>query len=311
MSSSKGIIYGRKILNNLHSWLAVNGYSQVFVDQMNSDIVGITRHNPHTHETVVVVSHTSFSKNYVNQPGGLKHIPIGGVLEKALFEMKLTETAREWEPESENVLIGLSNFSMEVKEDVPLYQGSMFKIHGGVEGHIELTNFPSGSVVGFKIRPSDKANSAFHSIQSSISSSENDLTSSLSRLTYQAFSSLLFHCESEDYASIQQGGYDVPNFGKFVYCGIQGMIPVLDKIRENNDLGHPLCQNLRDGTWLCDYIVSRLGKFEKLQDTSRAVEKLLKPLEHVPYFLRPCYFETLISYIYSKIRAEVLKRMDP
>ncbi|CAI2335505.1 unnamed protein product [Caenorhabditis sp. 36 PRJEB53466] len=310
VSAAKGIISGRKILNNLHSWLALNGYTQVFVDQMNTDIVGITRHNPTTHETVVVVSHTAFSKHYNQHVGGLKHIPIGGVLEKVLFEMKLNETAKEWGEENQAVIVGLANFSLEIKEDVPIEQGNMFKIHGGVGGFIELTDFPTGSVVGFKIRPSDEARDAFKAIHSSIGSSENGLSSALSRLTYQSFSDLLFHCESEDYATIQQGGYDIPNFGKFVYNGLQGMIPVLDKIRVENDLGHPLCQNLRDGTWLCDYLVSRLAKFEKLKEVSEEVGKLLKPLEHVPYYLRPCYFETIISHIYGRARAEVLSRMS-
>uniref|UniRef100_A0A8R1HSN3 Glycogen debranching enzyme n=1 Tax=Caenorhabditis japonica TaxID=281687 RepID=A0A8R1HSN3_CAEJA len=307
VSSSKGIIAGRKILNQLHAWLALHGYTQVFVDQMNADIVGITRHNPVTHETVVVVSHTAFSKHYNHHSGGLKHIPIGGVLEKALFEMKLTETSPEWGVDDQEVLIGLSNFSLEVKEDIPLDQGTMFQIHGE---YIELTNFPSGAVVAFKIRPSDEANSAINSIHSS-SSIDDDLSIALSKIPFQSFSQLLFHCECEDYSTIQQGGYDIPNFGKFVYCGLQGMIPILDKIRDHNDLGHPLCQNLRDGTWLCDYIVARLAKFDQLKEVSEAVKRLLEPLEFVPYYLRPCYFETLISGIYGRVRTEVLKRMSP
>uniref|UniRef100_A0A1I7U7N9 Glycogen debranching enzyme n=1 Tax=Caenorhabditis tropicalis TaxID=1561998 RepID=A0A1I7U7N9_9PELO len=307
ISESQGIIRGRKILNRLHTWLAENGYNQVFVDQMNPDIVGITRHNPITHETVVVVSHTAFSKNYV-WPNGLKHIPVGGVLEKVLFEMKLNKIREEWDEEDQNVLRGLENFEMEIRENVPLEEGTMFQIHGG--DYIELTNFPSGSVIGFKIRPTDEAANAFKQIHQSIESSPH-LDSALSKLIYQSFPNILFHCESEDYATIQQGGYDVPNFGKFVYCGLQGLIPVLEKIRDQNDLGHPLCQNLRDGTWLCDYITGRLAKFEKLGEVSEAIKELLGPLEHVPYYLRPAYFEVLISHIYGKVRKEALKRMAP
>ncbi|PIC44676.1 hypothetical protein B9Z55_004964 [Caenorhabditis nigoni] len=310
VSASQGIIAGRRILNNLHTWLAEHGFNQVFVDQMNTDIVGITRHNPRSHETVVVVSHTAFSKNYVNWPSGLKHIPIGGVLESVLFEMKLNKLQDEWNPENQNFLEGLKIFEMEIRESVGLEDGQMFKLHGGPTGFIELTNFPSGSVIGFKIRPSDEAANAFEQIHQSIASSPH-LDSALSKLTYQSFPPLLFHCESEDYATIEQGGYDVPNFGKFVYCGLQGLIPVLDKIRDHNDLGHPLCQNLRDGTWLCDYIVGRLAKFPKLLKVSEAIEQLLKPLEHVPYYLRPAYFEVLIAHIYGNARKEALSRMAP
>ena len=33
---------------------------------------------------------------------------------------------------------------------------------------------------------------------------------------------------------------------------------MLSEIRINNDLGHPLCNNLREGDWMLDYIVGRL-----------------------------------------------------
>ena len=66
---------------------------------MSPDVVGITRHNPVTHETVVVVSHTAFDKNAIDYGRVfLKHIPIGGVLEEILFEMKMVETSPEWGP---------------------------------------------------------------------------------------------------------------------------------------------------------------------------------------------------------------------
>lgn len=39
---------------------------------------------------------------------------------------------------------------------------------------------------------------------------------------------------------------------------ISGVISVLSEIRVHNDLGHPLCCNLRDGDWMPEYIVTRL-----------------------------------------------------
>lgn len=33
---------------------------------------------------------------------------------------------------------------------------------------------------------------------------------------------------------------------------------ILNKIRASNDLGHPLCDNLRRGDWLLDYTANRL-----------------------------------------------------
>ena len=56
------------------------------------------------------------------------------------------------------------------------------------------------------------------------------------------------------------GVYDVPNTGRLTYCGLEGWMHALRHIMQYNDLGHPLCANLREGTWAFDYIYSRLMK---------------------------------------------------
>lgn len=37
-----------------------------------------------------------------------------------------------------------------------------------------------------------------------------------------------------------------------------GLMSVMADIRPKNDLGHPLCDNLRSGDWMIDYISNRL-----------------------------------------------------
>lgn len=56
------------------------------------------------------------------------------------------------------------------------------------------------------------------------------------------------------------GVYAIPNYGSLVYCGLEGWMQPLRKITETNDLGHPLCAHLREGTWAMDYILDRLIK---------------------------------------------------
>ena len=41
-----------------------------------------------------------------------------------------------------------------------------------------------------------------------------------------------------------------------------GLISVLADIRANNDLGHPVCGNLRQGDWLIDFVANRLTRRE-------------------------------------------------
>lgn len=54
--------------------------------------------------------------------------------------------------------------------------------------------------------------------------------------------------------------YNVPGMGKLTYCGLEGWMHPLRHIMQYNDLGHPLCGNLRDGTWALDYVQGRLAR---------------------------------------------------
>ena len=67
----------------------------------------------------------------------------------------------------------------------------------------------------------------------------------------------LYRCDQEEIDG-GRGPYVVPGAGALVYCGIQGIMSMLTVIRDNNDLGHPLCDNLRFGDWLAKYTVDRL-----------------------------------------------------
>lgn len=74
---------------------------------------------------------------------------------------------------------------------------------------------------------------------------------------------ILFRCEGEerDATKGEIGAYDVPGIGKLVYCGLEGWMHPLRHIIKFNDLGHPLCAHLRQGTWAFDYISGRLTKY--------------------------------------------------
>lgn len=313
-NNGSGIVEARRILNNLHFSLAKGNYTQVFVDQMNEDIVGVTRHNPANHETVVVVSHTAFNKNQIHRDRVfLKRIPIGGILEEILFEMRIDEEYSESIPEDNDVLLGLSNYRVHIRQHIAPENSKMCVVHEG-ENEIEITDFPSGSVIGFKIRLTNAALTNIGIIKAIIEGNddfERELAVILNSVSLQDYNRMLFVCDAEGCAEIGQGSYDVPYHGKLVYCGLQGLIPLLNLIRINNDLGHPLCGNLRDGTWLCDYIASRMEKYPGLEFLSAFFRAILSPLDGVPYYLRPCYFEGLITYIHKQCKLALLRKLSP
>lgn len=67
--------------------------------------------------------------------------------------------------------------------------------------------------------------------------------------------------EERDATDGKFGVYDVPGLGKLVYCGLEGWMHPLRHVMKYNDLGHPLCAHLREGSWALDYVHERLNQY--------------------------------------------------
>lgn len=128
---------------------------------------------------------------------------------------------------------------------------------------------------------------------------------------------VLYRADGEERdATGGDGVYVLPDTGALLYCGLQGWMPHLHHIMEKNDLGHPLCANLRAGTWTLDYVVNRL---EKQTDVFPALAKpaawfrerfdLIK--QHVPPFLRPKYFAFVINVAFKAARDRAISLCAP
>lgn len=158
------------------------------------------------------------------------------------------------------------------------------------------TNFKPGCVVAVGISPLEKTKIAVDQLLADI-----DLVQAVSRLTLTDMNHILFRCKEEDDNNI----YDVPGFGPLVYCGFQGFISVLDKVASNNDLGHPLCANLRNGFWIFDYICGRLKRKEfencPLYQFGDFLERYFQPIRNLPSYLVPSYFEFSLRKIYNAV----------
>ena len=118
---------------------------------------------------------------------------------------------------------------------------------------------------------------------------------------------VLYRCEAEERDATEghDGVYDVPNHGRLVYAGLQGWWSVLKRIIRDNDLGHPLCQHLREGRWALDYLVGRMERFaaqdgyERLRAPTRWLHERFVAIRKVPSFLLPRYFALVVQTAFT------------
>jgi len=116
-------------------------------------------------------------------------------------------------------------------------------------------NFPPGSIMVFEtqLQELDATLDEFCSLGAQEAFHGLDLID-LNVVLYRADG------EERDVTNGEFGTYDVQGLGKAVYCGLEGWMCHLRHIMRYNDLGHPLCEHLRQGTWALDYVHTRLTR---------------------------------------------------
>ncbi|KAJ3105154.1 hypothetical protein HDU97_008436 [Phlyctochytrium planicorne] len=122
----------------------------------------------------------------------------------------------------------------------------------------------------------------------------------------------LYRCGAEEIDGIGEGVYDVPGFGSIPFCGLQGFASVIHPVARNNDLGHPICDNLRAGHWMLDYVVSRLEKYSTTYPSLTPLKNWLsvrfKLMKSLPASFTPKYFFTIILMAFRALRFHVISQ---
>ncbi|WEW61382.1 bifunctional 4-alpha-glucanotransferase/amylo-alpha-1,6-glucosidase [Emydomyces testavorans] len=286
----------KKLLNRLHTEMAIDEFDETHIHHVG-EYITVHRVHPHTRKGTLLVSRTAFAGS------GAEHVlaPIYLTGTKAtIFGAWKLEVDGDRETKAlvtsdQKYLRGLpsrvseiSGFRLEEKgDDTVIYTPSDFP-PGSIallETHIHEENLPEG-LSGFITSDVDEA---FRPV---------DLT---------GLNFVLYRCEAEERDSShgKDGVYNVPNFGPLVYAGLQGWWSILEDIIRNNNIGHPLCDNIREGQWALDFIVRRMRRaiseqgYTQLESPTKWLEDRFDAIRRVPNFLLPRYFTIIIKAAYD------------
>ncbi|KAJ3183748.1 hypothetical protein HDU87_005864 [Geranomyces variabilis] len=132
-----------------------------------------------------------------------------------------------------------------------------------------------------------------------------DLLKAVSNLGATDVNVALYRCASEEEDALGESVYDVPNFGKLAYCGLQGFVSALQLPARTNDLGHPLFANLRAGPWIPNYILGRLQRhlitYPALASLHSWLAERLRLLTTIAPAFMPKYFVFVIFSVHQAL----------
>lgn len=312
-----GIGNWKRVLNHLHTEMAANGFVEGHFHQEN-DYIMAHRVHPYTHEGYLLVAHTAFHGDSSDR-GTVAPMKLRRTKATFLLGSSL-EILSKKNPSDELFLKGLDS------KLTPVSQGAMrdlVKSASDSDGcFVEINvpkEFPPGSLMLFKtwmdemqLGRNDKNNLTLESFVMS------GATEKFSCLGVVDLNFLLYRTEGEerDLSGGRDGAYDVPGLGKNVYCGLEGWMHHLKYIIRTNDLGHPLCAHLRDGSWAFDYIPERLRKNftlypELIQPAEWFEERIVLIKNKIPAFMRPKYFALLVYTAYKAGKERAITLCSP
>lgn len=280
----------------------LQGFSEIFVDQVNDDVIAITRHNPNEGTSIVLIARTSFNANQNQHSSSpIKPLTIEGQIARILIEAQAYGDPSQY-VRNEQFINGLANFRIKIfnsqarPEEAKLTHVEQLNV-----SHCELTfnefTFLPSSVLAVKISLAE------HQVASLkfVNSWRID-PSHFSNLTLDDANFILFRCAEEN--SFEP--YELPDFTRFTYSGLYGLMYYLERVRENQDQAHPLAVNLRLGNWLSDYIIRRLKSRKSTFNLAEHLDHALSHVYELPRGMVPKYFDFIINQVYEFVLNQVV-----
>ncbi|PAA61923.1 hypothetical protein BOX15_Mlig017645g1, partial [Macrostomum lignano] len=299
---------GKRLLNELHAHLAAEGFEEQFVDQVTDSVVAVTRHNPASHQSVILIAHTAFSAPTADLRPHVPSLPISGSIGEVIFELTFSQTPAKFVRDP-SVINGLTGCSIEARERLPLEKSQLVAFG---DGRLHFKHLPPGAVVAIRVlldKPSELACLALKKSLLSCKSPESgvSLEDAVSGLNAHHLSHLLFRCAAEEGGGI----YNVPSFGDLVYCGLHRLGRLMREVNLRKDLGHPVCGNLRQGDWLPNYVLGRIERCGFAPKLAAWLSEYLKAMRQVPRYLVPSYFGSAVIRIHDALLARARSVLLP
>lgn len=302
--TASGFAAMKRVLNHIHAEMAQRGFVEGHFSQ-EGEFITSHRMHPVTHEGFMIVTRTAFP----GTPRELGHVPpikLYGADMQYVYGMTLDLVSKD-DPSTSETLKGL---------EVKVNQIDSVEITKGSDN-----GFPFAEV---KV-PKDFLPGGVLVLSTSMPELPADIDAFCTSGAEEAFkdadsvdlNALLYRADGEEQDAVSGNGtYDVPGCGPLVYCGLQGWMSHLRGIMERNDLGHPLCGHLREGTWALDYVHGRLEQqLERMPGLSLPAKWLKERFDLVkkvvPNFLRPKYFALVINSAFKAARDRTLALCAP
>ncbi|KAI0013537.1 glycoside hydrolase family 13 protein [Xylariaceae sp. FL0662B] len=297
IDSGKGGIGGvKKLLNQIHTLMGKDGYEETHIHHEDQYIT-VHRVNPQSRQGYFLIAHTAYP-GYGNGNGKLNAVHLGGTKARHLgswmLEVDTSDEAKKGVESDEKYLRGLPSRVVSVP-------GIRLDVNTDETIITVRDQFPPGSIALFEtwIPAAEHSTGLDNYVTSGAQAAMGDLD--LIDLNF-----VLYRCEAEelDGSEGRDGTYNIPGHGKLVYAGLQGWWSLLKNIIKDNNLAHPLCQNLRDGQWALDYIVGRLERisrqpeFANLAKPAAWFKERFDSIRRIPSFLLPRYFALVLQTAY-------------
>ncbi|KAJ9080711.1 bifunctional 4-alpha-glucanotransferase/amylo-alpha-1,6-glucosidase [Entomophthora muscae] len=296
-----GIGRAKKLFNGLHRKMCLEGYTEVHVHQEEQYIM-VHRQNPQSHQGYLLIAHTAYKGT--NDNSSIKPVILRGTSAEFVAEYRLHASENSSHADATE-LCGL-DVKLEEPAHPELIPGSD---HLGPWVEVGLKGFSRGSVLILK--------TALHDVDTTLTSKIGaEANKAVADLSVDDINVLLYRCHEEEQEMLgsSRGVYEVPGVGRLPYCGLQGFVSVLKPVMVNNDLGHAICDHLRQGRWALGYTIERLelhcSNYPALSSVVNYLKEQSTLLGPLPPFLFPKYFSILVFSLYQAAVTRALDQMN-